>query len=210
MMVQMNTRINRSLLIFVLAMSVPCAHALGPIDGEIGAVLWADNASIDDLNNIGLHGQVWIADKWGLQGGLYSNDLDNGLGETDYFNIDVYRRWLSLTDHNYIAFGLGWEDIDIGSGLNISGPRLSIKGQVGLGSLISLYGHSTWLPSLDDATGIRDPNGLEVEAGLQISPFPFLSLRAGYRKFDLDFKSDDGSSNTSSSSGLILGGGIHW
>ena len=55
---------------------------------------------------------------------------------------------------------------------------------------------------------MSDPDGFEFEAGIAVKPFPFLSFRAGYRQFQLDFKSLEGANETSKSKGVIIGAGV--
>ncbi len=191
--------------------------ALGPVDGEIGLQWWSNNFSVDVSEGetsggaFGGHAEVWWQDKWGLKGSLYRSDLDEtGIESADHLSIDVKRRLFSLTDNSFVAVGLGWEDIDLVDGTNSSGARLLLEGRVGVVGALYLYGQTAWFPSLDDAGQRTDLNGNEYEAGLSYDPFPFLSLRAGYRRFKLDFDDDTGSGVSTETRGFIFGAGLHW
>jgi len=191
--------------------------ALGPADGEIGLLWWSNDFSTDvsegetEGGAFGGHAEVWWDDAWGLKGSLYRSDLeDTGFESTDHLSIDVKRRLFSLTDNSFVAVGLGWEDIDLEDGTDSSGARLLLEGRVGVLGTLYLYGQTAWFPSLDDAGQRTDLNGNEYEAGLSYDPFPFLSLRAGYRRFKLDFDDSTGTGISSETRGFIFGAGLHW
>lgn len=66
-----------------------------------------------------------------------------------------------------------------------------------------------------DKTGVSRGPGMiptrEFDAGMHITPMPFMSLRIGYLKYELDY--DDAAvagGAGSTTSGFYLGGGFHW
>ena len=160
---------------------------------------------------LGSNKELWLDNKWGLQGSLYSGDLENaGANDSEHLSLDVKRRFLNLTDKTFLAVGLGWQDIDMHIGGASSGPRILLEGRWGLNENLSLYGATAWLPYLDDISAGSNVAGSELEAGVAYEPLPYLSLRAGYRRFDLDYNNSRGISRNSSSSGIMLGAGIRF
>ena len=54
-------------------------------------------------------------------------------------------------------------------------------------------------------------DALEFEAGVGYSPFPFVVLSAGWRKFDLNFTDKaTGSGRNTSASGPVFQAGVKW
>jgi len=200
-----------------LALYASSALALGLIDGELGTVWWANNfqanttTSSYNAGGYGIRGNLWLDNRWGVSGTMLQSDLtDIGLDSNNHYSFDLQRRILSLSDNSYIALGLGWEQLNL-SNDSSSGSRLQISGRVSLLGIAYLYGRSTWIPQLSDFAGYQDVSGLEHEAGISITPFPFLSLRAGYRRFSLDFtNASSGLGDSTESNGFILGAGFHW
>ncbi|MEA3291983.1 MAG: hypothetical protein U9Q71_06765 [Pseudomonadota bacterium] len=194
------------------------AMALGPVDGEVGLQWWNTQFDADILDgelDVGTwsgFGELWLDQKWGLRGAFYQSDLEHeDLDNEQRFNIDLKRRLLSPTDNTFLALGAGWESIDLSSGGRSDGVRLVLEGRVGLAGFVYLYGQNAWIPWLSESDGLSDLSGNEFEVGIGFEPLPFLSLRAGYRDFRLDYDYDtrDGS-ESSRSKGLLLGAGVHW
>ena len=193
------------------------AYALGPLDGEVGIAWWNNEFSASlsdgefDAGALAGHAEVWVANKWGLRGALYESDLEDvGLNSSDHFSVDVKRRLISATDNTFFAIGFGWEDIGIEDGSDTDGPRFSLEGRVGVLGTVSLYGFTAWLPELDDIDNRSDLTAQEIEAGVVFDPFPFFSVRAGYRLFKLDFDDEAGSGERAETKGFLLGAGFHW
>ncbi len=204
-------------LIFLFALL--CSQvslALGPLDGEATVEWWNTEFKGNpfdgslDAGTVSFRGQAWWDQKWGIEGGIKLSDTGNSqLEDQQRFSLDLKRRLFSPTDNTYLAAGVGWEEFDLESGDSTSGIRLSLRGQIGLVGIASLYGQSTWLPSLQDTSSFTSVSGTEFETGIVIEPLPFISLKAGYRRFKLDYDFS-GASEGSSASGFILGTGIHW
>lgn len=191
-------------------------HAAGPLDGSVGLGWWANgfdaNLGSGDVDAGTLSGfaEVWWDQKWGIRGSRYESALeDAGIDTTDHLSIDFKRRFFSLTDNSFVALGAGWESIDLDAGGTSSGLRLTAEGRVGLGGVVSLYGHTSWLPELDDIGARSNLEGREYEAGVSYDPAPFMSLRLGFRRFRLDYD-EGGSPASAESDGFILGAGFHW
>ena len=203
---------------FIQCVSITHALALGPVDGEIGIAWWANDFEADlsegdiDAGSLFIHGEGWLGNKWGIRGAWYDSDLE---GETfsdqTRANIEIRRRLLSLSDNNFIALGAGIERIDLQDGSDSSGLRLSAEGRFGIPGPVFFYGKLSLVPVLQDAGNFDDISAREVDIGMHITPFPFLSVRFGYLEYELDF--DDrsvGRSGGSNTSGFYLGGGFHW
>jgi hypothetical protein len=208
------------------------ALALGPISGEVGAVWWAndfDSGGVsEDAGAPGLRAELWYND-YGVRAMHFSSDLDEiDLDTSDYTSIDVMWKPFAPTENNFIAVGVGWEQVDF-TNLDLdddtSGVRLSVEGRVGLIGMLYAYGHAAYLPSLDDTPSrslkafdfeYQDMEGLEYELGVQFQPLPFMSIRAGYRETSVDFTLVDQlldvevDSDTAESSGVLAGVGFHF
>lgn len=172
------------------------AMALGPIDGEVGAVWWASQTDSDgsagfsssDAGTPGVRGDLWFLQRYGVRAGQYRSS-DEGMDST---SIDVMWRAFAPSANNFLAVGLGWQDLQLeDSGGETSGLRLALEGRVGFTDLIQAYAQGAWLPSLDDATGAagmyQDLDGYEYEVGVAWGAAPFMALRAGWRESTVGF-----------------------
>ena len=182
------------------------AMAVGPVQGEVGAVWWANNfdasaglANVSsDAGAPGFHAELWIMNKYGFRAERFSSDLDDiGGASADYTSIDVLWRPISPTGNNFFAVGLGWQEMDLATvGLDgdTSGVRVAAEGRVGLGALFYAYAQGSYFPSLDEANAsnpqlgrFEDLDGHEYEIGVSWKVFPFMSMRAGYRTYNVNF-----------------------
>lgn len=207
--------IPRRLLVAAVLLAGAAPPALA-VDGEAGIVWWANDVDIDisdaeaDGGALGFHGSLWFDSGWGLKGAQYHSDLGD-IGEDDgrYLGVDVAYKVLSLSENGFLALAAGWEDIDLGTGISTAGPRLGFEGRVGILGLVYGYAEAAWFPELDDSAAFNNLSGNEWELGVGVDVFPFVRVRAGYRRFDLDFEGTQGS-DSATASGLLLGGGVHW
>ncbi len=208
-------------LLLSCVMALP-ASALGPVDGEIGALWWANEYDVDGASAVdgdapGFRAEVWMMKKYGVRAARFSSDLDDiGLDSSDYSSLDLMWKAFSPTENNFLALGLGWEEMDMtGIGLDgdTSGVRLSVEGRVGIIGAVYAYGQGSYLPSLDDATSagatLKDLEGFEYELGVSWKAAPFISFRAGYRENSLDYSSA-GIDGTAETRGFLLGTGFHF
>ncbi len=188
-------------LLFVLP-----AHALGPVDGEIGAVWWNNEYAVstagasasENAAAPGFLAELWLFQRFGLRASMYNSDLgDVGVESSDYLSADLLWRVFSPTQNNFLALGAGWTDMDlatIGLDGSTSGPRLTLDGRVGIIGVLYFYGQGSYMPALKDAPA-TDPGlgrfeeleGTELELGLSWKMLPVISLRAGYRTQSVDF-----------------------
>jgi len=139
------------------------------------------------------------------------NDRDNVFGypqDSEFFNLDVKRRFGSRDKSNF-ELGLGWQEFNIDSQLQASGPRVSLSGRLNVFSSFQVYGLTSYFPELEDDLQTSDVTAFEVEAGVLYSPLPSLSLKAGYRHFSLDLE-DPVIEELGSTSGFLLGTDWNW
>ena len=155
-------------------------------------------------------GELW-ADNWGVSASLMQNDRNDVFGlpqDSEYFNLDVKRRFGGADKSNF-EVGLGWQELNIDSRLEASGPRFSLSGRLNLRSSVQLYGLTSYFPELEDDLQNNDATAYEFEAGLLYQPLPSISLKAGYRHFSLDLE-DPQIEELGSSSGFLLGTDWSW
>jgi hypothetical protein len=186
------------------AVTVP-ALALGPVDGEFGAVWWAHDVKAEnaagagsaDGDAPGFHAELWMFDKYGVRADQFSSEPDGAGASGDSMSVDLMWRPYSPAENTFVAVGLGWQTIDLqAAGLDgdTSGARLAVEGRIGLLGQVYAYGHGAYSPHLDDAADsdplngeFEDVEGYEVEVGVAWRLAPFISMRAGYRANSLDF-----------------------
>ena len=202
-------RIQGRLVVCVMAFAALLPlQAAGPVDGEIGLLWWqTDFARDTDIENIsidagapGVRGELWFFNKLGLRAAMFSSDLGElDEDDADYRSADLMYRLFSVTQKNYLALGLGWQDMEFTeSGLatqlvETSGLRVIADGKVSLIRVVHLYGNYAWLPDLDDyspdqnADVYTDLEGREYEVGVSWTVFPFFDTRLAYRVTELDF-----------------------
>lgn len=177
-------------------------QAAGPIDGEVSAVWWANDFEIDngtanassDAGAPGLRASLWLHNRYGVHASRFGSDADNANG-ADYTSFDVMWRALSPTENNFVALGLGWQQMDVeGIGDAASGARVTVEGRMSLMSVLQAYGHGSYLPSLSDITPDdpalgpwEDVNAYEYELGVAWNAMPFMDVHAGYRVTNLSF-----------------------
>ena len=154
--------------------------------------------------------QLW-SDKWGVSAKFLDNDANDIFGlpqNSQYFNLDVKRRFGSKEKSNF-ELGLGWQDLNIDSQFDASGPKVSLAGRFKFLKSFQLYGSTSYFPELEDSLTDSSATAYELEAGLLYSPLPSFSLKAGYRVFNLDLE-DPIIEDLGSSTGFLLGSDWSW
>jgi len=155
--------------------------------------------------------EIW-ADNWGVSAELKQNDQSDVFGlpkESSFFNLDVKRRFGSH-DKSNIELGLGWQELNIDSQLDASGPKVSLAGKYNLLKDFQVYGSTAYFPELEDQIKADTTlSAYEFEAGLLYTPLPSLSVKAGYRVFTLDLE-DPVLEELGSTSGFLLGTDLSW
>ena len=155
-------------------------------------------------------GEFW-SDNWGISANLLQNEDNDVFGlpqDSEYFNLDVKRRFGSQDTAN-IELGLGWQELNIDSQIEASGPKLSLAGRLNIFDSIQVYGLTSYFPELADDLQNNDATAYELEAGFLYKPIPSVSLKAGYRHFSLDLE-DSAIEELGSSSGFLLGTDWSW
>ena len=155
--------------------------------------------------------EIW-SDNWGVSAQLKQNEQSNVLGlpkDSSFFNLDVKRRF-GTQDKSNIELGLGWQSLNIESQLDASGPKLSLSGTYNLLKDFQVYGATSYFPELEDTLkSDQSLSAYEFEAGLLYKPLPSVSLKAGYRVFNLDLE-DPTLEELGSTSGFLLGTDLSW
>lgn len=155
--------------------------------------------------------EVWTKN-WGVSAKLLQNDNQDVFGlpkDSKYFNLDVKRRLFGSQDKSNLELGLGWQQLDIDSQLDASGPKVSVNGRYNVLRSFQVYGLTSYFPELEDDIKDTEATGYEIEAGLLYKPLPSWSLKAGYRVFSLDIE-DPIVEELGSSSGFLLGTDLSW
>ena len=166
-----------------------------------------DDSSYDSFMG---KGEIWNK-QWGVSASLLQNDNNDVFGlpeDSQYFNFDVKRRFGSIDKSNF-ELGLGWQELNIDSQLDASGPKLSLSGRLNILSSVQLYGLTSYFPELEDELQDNSATAYEFEAGLLYQPIPSISLKAGFRHFSLDLE-DPQVEELGSSSGFLLGTDWSW
>ncbi len=215
---------RRLVPLLALLVLVPApALALGPVDGEFGVVYWMSDTDITiggdsgnwNSEDIGFHGQLWIS-KWGVRAAVYKADIsDLGGAQATYTHIDIQRKLIAPTENNFLAFGLGWQEIklEMDGSTSASGLRASAEARIGLVGVVYLYGEGAYYVAMGDFdSDLTNPDGWEVEVGVSFKPAPFINFRAGYRSHSLDFDTPGMAPGTGSiePSGVIIGASINF
>lgn len=176
------------------------------LSGDVNVSVFDDSSYDSFLGK----GEIWNK-QWGVSASLLQNDNNDVFGlpeDSKYFNFDVKRRFGSVDKSNF-ELGLGWQELNIDSQLEASGPRLSLSGRLNLRSSVQLYGLTSYFPELEDEFQDDAATAYEFEAGLLYQPIPSISLKAGYRHFSLDL-ADPQVEELGSSSGFLLGTDWSW
>jgi len=155
-------------------------------------------------------GEVW-SKNWGVSAKLLQNNNSDVFGfpeDSEYFNFDVKRRFGSQDKSNF-ELGLGWQELNIESQLEASGPKVSLSGRLNVFNSFQVYGLTSYFPELEDGLRNNDATAYEIEAGVLYKPLPSVSLKAGYRVFNLDLE-DPKIKELGSSTGFLLGTDLSW
>ena len=183
-----------------------------------GSTLWlSGDLSIGSLGSGGSSsflGSSEIGGKnWSISAKLLQSQDESIVGlpqDSSYINFDVKRRLLGSQGKSNLKLGLGWQELDIDSQLEVSGPKVSLSGQYKLFRSFQVYGATSYFPELEDEVLNTDLKAYELEAGLLYKPLPSVSLKAGYRIFELDDINDPVVEDLGSTSGFLFGTDLSW
>jgi hypothetical protein len=204
----------RPIVIFTLLGFSALSSAEGLLTSEADVFGWVDELEISSLDGHrtssgARYKEAWYRDTWDLSGNMISSNGEFFSPQVEP-EADITRQIFSATDNRFLSLGLGWEGANVGLEGPLGGPGLLLEGRWGVAGWAYVYGQSTWLPPLSDSSGRSSLSGYELEAGLSVEPFPFWSLRAGYKHIRFDYQGASGYDSSSSVSGFLLGTGLHW
>jgi len=209
------SRLLLSCLLFVLGAGIVHAEdnpyeakpSLMWLSGDTNFALFDETSEYDSF----LGGSEIWGGNWGVSANLLQNDQNDVFGlpaDSEYFNLDVKRRF-GRQDKSNFELGLGWQELNIESQLEASGPKVSLAGRLNVFDSFQVYGLTSYFPELEDDLQNNDATAYEFEAGLLYKPLPSVSLKAGYRVFNLDLEDPD-IKELGSSSGFLLGTDLSW
>ncbi len=212
----MKKKIREITGLFLFGLSVP-AYALEPAEAAFGHYTWDLESSagtiigVNQSKSSGSGVSNWWNQPWGTDYTINLTDLYADLGQhSNPVNLNLKQRLLSTSQSTTLDAGLGIKTIGFGNNDYRDGLRLSLRGQMGFGRLLTFYGESAWVPGLIESNGFDNLSGLEFETGVILNPWPNLSIRAAYRRLNLDYTLTGGRGEQSYTEGIFFGTGIHW
>ena len=158
-----------------------------------------------DQNNYSAKAEFWSQGAWGFSGNIQQNAFNLfGLPkDSDLKRIDVNRKFIkSQNSDSYLAFGLGWQSLNIDGGIESDGLNLSLLGKYAINNNFKLYGNGSLFQGLDNEVQ-DDVAGFQLEAGLNYELSLRLSFSAGFKISDLESQLSSQQSSSFSSSFLI-------
>ncbi len=207
--IRMQIRANIWILFFGLSMP---AASLEPVGTGIGVSGWGDLTDKSAYQYSYRAGaQDWWDLPWGNRGGIKLTGINTeSYNESSPASLSLKHRLFFTPGNTVIDAGLGIQTISLDRNDSLNGLRLSLGGRMGIGNFVTLYGESIWLPKLVESDGFENLSGLEFETGVVLNPLPFLSIRAAYRRYNLDYTLTSGENNHTTTQGILIGTGIHW
>jgi hypothetical protein len=194
--------------------------ALGPVDLEARVMYWKgdfeDTGATADMDGYGAEVDLWFTNKIGVTAAMWpveAKDMFSGF-ELDYMSLDLKWRLFSPTEHNYLAIGAGYQDIDVGTpfgSYGTSGFRAVLEGNVGLVGVLQGYGTLAYMPSMDELDVVFDSgSAMEYEFGVKFK-LGLVGIYAGYRMHDMEFDfSEGGGSVQLKNDGYVAGIGFEF
>ena len=141
-----------------------------------------------DQNNYSAKAEFWSKGSWGVSGNIHQNKFNLfGLPkDSDSKRIDVNRKFIkSQNSDSYLAFGLGWQSLNINGTAESDGLNLSLLGKYSFNNNFKLYGNGTLFQALDSDIE-DDVVGIQLEAGVNYQIGSRLSFSAGIKISDLE------------------------
>lgn len=158
-----------------------------------------------DQDNYTAKAEFWSKGVWGISGNVQQNDLKLfGLPKgSDSKRIDINRKVIKAdSSDSYLAFGFGFQSVDIQNTIESEGLNLSLLGKYSFTDNFLFYGNGTLFQGFDDSYQ-GDVSGYQFEAGLNYSLGSRLSFSAGLKVSDLEGQQNFQESRSFSSSFLI-------
>ncbi len=158
-----------------------------------------------DQDNYTAKAEYWSKGVWGISGNVQENDLNLfGLPKgSDSKRIDINRKVIKADNSDsYLAFGFGFQSVDIQDTIESEGLNLSLLGKYSFSDNFLLYGNGTLYQGFDDNFE-NDVNGYQFEAGLNYNVGSKLSFSAGLKISDLEGQQNFQERRSFSSSFLI-------
>jgi hypothetical protein len=200
-------------VLVVAAVSARPAKAIGPVDVEVGAGYWDADTEIVNVSESAsapaLFGNVWLKNALGFGVSRYeavpSGALDGA--DTDYTSVDAKWRFMNATRNNFVAVGLGAEQVGIVDDSTVA-PRIVVEGRASV-KMVYFFGKGAYLPSLGsmtiEGTQVDGKTGTEFEAGVGVHPIPLLSINLSYKANSMDFDVPGAGSFSVDNTGPMLG-----
>jgi hypothetical protein len=208
---EIRMQIRATIWIFLFGLSTPAA-SLEPGDTGIGMSGWGeltDKSAYQYSYRAGA--QDWWSQPWDNRDGIKLTGINaESYDESSPVSLSLKHRLFFTPRSTVIDAGLGIQTIGLERNDSRNGLRLSLGGRIGIGTFVTLYGESIWLPKLIESDGFENLSGLEFETGVVLNPLPFLSIRAAYRRYNLDYTLTSGENNHTTTQGFLIGTGIHW
>jgi hypothetical protein len=208
-------QIRATIWLFLLGLSAP-AYALEHADASASMDWWDSEAERTAYQHTFLSGRphswVRLENRYPLEVSLdtpknavYRYDRSSRL-----FASGLRQRLLFTPQNAYVEAGIGIQNIEFSSNNYSNSMRFSLGGRIGFGKTLSLYGESAWMPGVIAPGKFDSVSGIEFETGLMLKPLPFLSIKAAYRRFKLNYSLTDGSQDDAILQGIVIGTGIRW
>jgi hypothetical protein len=192
-------------------------YAFEPTDTRIDLFTWRLGAPSDITGQTSRQTMFdsgvrdWWNQPWGTRDTISLTDISAASRNEPYSaNLNLKQRLLSAPHNTIVDAGVGIKTIGFGRNDKRDGLRLSLGGQIGIGNFVTLYGESAWMPGLIESKGFESLTGLEFESGVVLNPLPYLSIRAAYRRLNLDYTLTGGAGDHLTTEGIVIGTGIHW
>ena len=212
-------RAFRWLVVMALMGFLPSASALaaGPVDVEVALAYWLSEAEETggeavDAEDIGGWVELGVS-RWAFALSYWQLSPDDG-GDADFTALDVKFRIFEPSEGNYLALGVGGEQIGFSGGGfsdDVTTARVLVEGGVSF-KIVKLVGRYAYLPSVGDVNAgsvtLEGDTGYEAEALVSVHPLPFFYIHAGYRLHSLDFDVAGEGSVTQEATGPFAGVGF--
>ena len=197
-------------------LSIP-GYALEPVEPGLDHNTWDLKPSTGAIfgaqppDSFGSGVRSWWTQPWGIYNTISLTDLYADSGQrSNPVDLNLKQRLFSTSQNAIIDAGLGIKTIGFGRDNTRDGLRISLRGQMGLGHLLTFYGESAWVPGLIESSGVDSLSGIEFETGVMLNPWPNLTVRAAYRRLNLDYTLTGGRGEQIYTEGIFFGTGIHW